>query len=142
MELIITIGLELGTAIERMKNREDLRQSEIRNNILLEHIPFSIFRISKNGILLDFKLDRKIEKLTEQTFKSKDLVGKHINKVLPLEIAEEAQKKIELSLKKNESTEMKFILPINNNRIVFHSNILPLGEKEVLIFLQNLTRTW
>jgi PAS domain S-box-containing protein len=142
MELIITIGLELGTAIERMQNREDLRQSEIRNSILLEHIPFSIFRISKNGVFLDVKLDRKIEKLAEQAFKSKNFVGKHINTVLPLEIAEEAQEKIEYSLKERESTEMKFILPVNNNQIVFQSNIIPLGDKEVLIFLQNLTRTW
>ena len=39
MELIITIGLELGTAIERMQNREELHESELRNSILLKHVP-------------------------------------------------------------------------------------------------------
>lgn len=142
MELIITIGLELGTAIERMQNKEELRQSEIQNNILFEHIPFSIFRISKNGILLDIKLDKKIEAIIEQTFTSKNFIGKHIDNLLPLETAEEAQKKIEQALNENESKEMKFILPIDNNRIIFQSNIIPLGDSEVLVFLQNLTRTW
>jgi len=142
MELIITIGLELGTAIERMLNKEELRQSEIQNNILFEHIPFSIFKISKHGILLDVKLDKKIEAILEQMFTTKDFIGKHISKLLPLETAEEAQTKIEQALNDNKSKEMKFILPIDNNQIIFHSNIIPLGSKEVLVFLQNLTRTW
>ncbi|MFX0082102.1 MAG: PAS domain S-box protein [Candidatus Hodarchaeota archaeon] len=142
MELIITIGLELGTAIERMQNKEELRQSEIQNNILFEHIPFSIFKISKQGILLDIKLDKKIEAIVEQIFSSENFIGKNINKLLPRETAEEAQEKIKQALNDNESKEMKFILPIDNNRIIFQSNIVPLGDKEVLVFLQNITRTW
>ena len=75
-------------------------------------------------------------------FTTKNFIGKHINKLLPLETAEEAQEKIEQALNDNESKEMKFILPIDNNQIIFQSNIIPLGDKEVLVFLQNLTRTW
>jgi len=142
MELIITIGLELGTAIERMQNKEELRQSEIQNNILFEHIPFSIFKISKQGILLDVKLDKKIEAISEQMFNTKQFLGNHISKFLPLNIVKEAQEKIEEALNEHESKEMKFILPINNNRIIFHSNIVPLRDTEVLVFLQNITRTW
>lgn len=142
MELIITIGLELGTAIERMLNREELYQSEMKNNILLNHIPFSIFRISKNGILLDIKLDKKIEKIIEQTFTSDKYIGKHIDKLLPPEIAEQAQKKIEQSLQEKKTVEMKFILPFNENQVIFQSNIVPLGNNEVLIFVQNLSRVW
>ncbi|MHA2180039.1 MAG: GAF domain-containing protein, partial [Promethearchaeota archaeon] len=142
LELIITIGLELGTAIERMQNREKLRQSEIKNNILFEHIPFSIFKISKHGIILEIKLDKKIKSIMEQMFTSKNFIGEHINKIVPLETAEKVQKKIEQALKENESKEMKIILSINKNQIIFQSSIVPLGEEEVLVFLQNLTRTW
>ncbi|MFW9941291.1 MAG: PAS domain S-box protein [Candidatus Thorarchaeota archaeon] len=142
IELIVTIGLELGTAIERMLNKEELRQSEIQNNILFEHIPFSIFKISKQGILLDIKLDKKIEHFIKQTFTSEKIRGNHINKLLPRDTAKEAQKKIEQALNENESKEMKFILSIDNNQIIFQSNIIPLGDNEVLVFLQNVTRTW
>ena len=142
MELIISVGIELGTAIEKMQNKEELRKSEIRNTILFNHIPFSIFRISKHGLFLDIKLDKKIEKILEQTFTPTEFVGKKLNDILPEEIAKEAQENIEKSLKENESIEMKFILPFKDNQIIFQSNIVPLGNKEVLVFLQNLTRTW
>ncbi|MFX1312748.1 MAG: PAS domain S-box protein [Promethearchaeota archaeon] len=142
MELIISLGMELGTAIERIQNKEKLRQSEVRNNILLNHIPFSIFKISKNGVFLDIKLDNKIKKIIEQAFATTEFLGKNIKDFLPKEVAEKAQVNIEKALKENESIEMKFILPLKTNKIVFHSNIVPLGNKEVLIFLQNLTRTW
>jgi len=142
MELIITIGLELGTAIERMQNRDELLESELRNSILFKHVPFSIFRISKTGVLLDFKLDTKIEKIAEQIFSTKNMIGNHINKLFPQEIAETIQDKIENSLQDKISNTMKFMLPFDNNQIVFQSNIVPLGKKEVLVFMQNLTRTW
>ena len=142
MELIITIGLELGTAIERMQNREELHESELRNSILFKHVPFSIFRISKTGVLLDYKLDTKIEKIAEQIFSSKNMIGKQMNALLPQEIAELLQDKIGNSLQDKISNTMKFILPFDNNQIVFQSNIVPLGKKEVLVFMQNLTRTW
>ena len=142
MDLIITVGLELGTAIERMQNKEELKQSEIQNNILFEHIPFSIFKISKNGIFLDIKLDKKIEKIIEQIINPKEIIGNHISTLLPLETVEEAQDKIEQALTNNESQEMKFILSIDKNKILFHSTFIPLGEKEVLVFLQNITRSW
>lgn len=142
MDLIITVGLELGTAIERMQNKEELKQSEIQNNILFEHIPFSIFKISKNGIFLDIKLDKKIEKIIEQIINPKEIIGNHISTLLPLETVEEAQDKIEQALTNNESQEMKFIFSIDKNKILFHSNFIPLGEKEVLVFLQNISRSW
>jgi len=142
MELIITIGLELGTAIERMQNREELQEIELRNSILCKHVPFSIFRISKTGVLLDFKLETKIEKIAEQIFSTTNMIGKHINKFFPEEIGDILQKKIENSLQDKNSDNMKFILPFDNNQIVFQSNIVPSGEKEVLVFMQNITRTW
>ena len=142
MELIVTIGLELGTAIERMRNKEELRQSEMQNTILFNHLPFSFFRISDEGVILDFKLDKKIEKIVDVVFSSEDIIGKHIDEFLPREIAENAKIKVEQSLKENKSSEMKFTLELNENQIIFHSNIVPLGNKEVLVFLHNLTRIW
>ena len=142
MDLIITVGLELGTAIERMQNKDELKQSEIQNNILFEHIPFSIFKISKNGIILEIKLDKKIEKIIEQIIDPKEIIGNHISTLLPPETVEEAQDKIWQALNDKESKEMKFILSIDKNKIVFHSNFIPLGDEEVLIFLQNITRAW
>ncbi|MFX1379104.1 MAG: PAS domain S-box protein [Promethearchaeota archaeon] len=142
MELIIIIALEIGTAIEKMKNQENLKLSEAKNAILLKHIPFSIFRISIDGILLDIKLDKKVEQILKINLYPQTLIGKSINEILPDQIAEEALKNIEKALETQKPLEMRFIIPYQSNQIIFRSDIIPIGKSEVLVFLQNLTRTW
>jgi hypothetical protein len=142
MELIITIGLEIGTALEKMQNQEDLMHSEAQNAILLKHIPFSIFRISIEGVFKDIKLDKKIEEVLKLSNTSQTFIGKTIFEFLPKYIAEEALSKIEKALEIQETLEMKFILPFKGSQIIFRTNFVPIGKEEVLAFLQNLTRTW
>ncbi|NVM35334.1 MAG: PAS domain S-box protein [Candidatus Lokiarchaeota archaeon] len=142
MELIISITLEIGTAIDKLKNQEDLKQSEAKNSILIKHIPFSIFRISLDGILMDAQLDRKIEKIFEIASSTSYFIGRSVYEILPKEIAEEALVNIEKALEKKESVVMKFIIPYKENKIIFRSDIVPIGKNEVLAFLQNLTRAW
>ena len=142
MELIITIALEIGTAIEKMQNQENLRLSEAKNAILLNHIPFSIFRISIDGIFQDIKLDKKVEKIFEINTYPQNLIGKSIIEIVPNRIAEDALTNIEKALETQKPVEMRFIIPYQDNKIIFRSDIIPIGKSEVLFFLQNLTRTW
>jgi len=141
MDLIISIGLEIGTTIEKMQNQEDLIKSEHQNALLLKHIPFSIFRITIDGVFQDAKLDKKIVKAFD--LPSQDFVGKNLNDFLPKKIAQDALSKIEKALEIQKSVEMKFTLPNNNNnKILFRADIIPIAKTEILAFLQNLTRTW
>ncbi|MFW9820355.1 MAG: hypothetical protein ACFFE5_12160, partial [Candidatus Thorarchaeota archaeon] len=142
MELIITIGLEIGTALEKMQNQENLMLSEAKNAILLKHIPFSIFRISVDGIFQDIKLDKKIEKILEIRTNSQELIGKSIDNILPDAIAADALKNIEKALETQRALEMRFNISYQGNQIIFRTDIIPIGKNEVLAFLQNLTRTW
>jgi len=142
MELIITIALEIGTAIEKMKNQEYLKLSEAKNAILLDHIPFSIFRISIDGFFQDIKLDKKIKKVFEISRYPQNLIGKKINEILPSQIAEEVLSNIGKALETQKQVEMRFILPYQDNQIIFRSDIIPIGKNEVLVFIQNLTRIW
>ncbi len=140
MELIITIALEIGTAIEKMKDQEYLKLSEAKNAILLDHIPFSIFRISIDGFFQIIKLDKKIKKVFEISRYPQNLIGKKINEILPSQIAEVALINIGKALETQRPVEMRFILPYQDNQIIFRSDIIPIGKNEVLTFLQNLTR--
>lgn len=142
MELIISIGLEIGAAIEKLNNQEDLKQTEAKNAILLKHIPFSIFRISIDGIIQDSQLDKKLEKVFEITTTTDGFIGRSIYDILPIEIAEKVLANIEKSLEMREPIEMKFMLPFKENQIIFRSDIVPIGKDVVLVFLQNLTRRW
>ena len=142
MELIISIALEIGAAIEKLKNQDDLKQIEVKNSILLKHIPFSIFRISLDGIFLDAQLDKKINKIFEIASSTRNFIGKSVYDIVPKAIAEEILFKIEKALETEESVDMKFIIPYKEKQIIFRSDIVPVGKNEVLAFLQNLTRTW
>ena len=142
MDLIISIGLEIGTTIEKLQNQEDLIKSEHQNALLLKHIPFSIFRITIDGIFQDVKLEKKIEKVFDLVSKSQNFIGKRLDDFLPKPIVEEALLKIEEALEYQETVEMKFTLPYKDNKIIFRADIIPIAKTEVLAFLQNLTRTW
>jgi len=142
MELIITIGLEIGTALEKLLHQDDLKHSEAQNAILLNHIPFSIFKISIEGIFQEIKLDKKLEQIFHLKNSAQTFIGKSIHEFLPKYISEEAMTIIEKAHETQETLEMKFILPFKGNQIIFRTNFVPIGKKEVLIFLQNLTRTW
>ncbi|MFX1420472.1 MAG: PAS domain S-box protein [Promethearchaeota archaeon] len=142
MELIISIALEIGTAIEKMRNQEELIQSESKSAILLKHIPFSIFRISIDGMITDIKLEKKIEKIFNLTKPSESFIGKSIYEILPKKVAEEALFSIEKALETQDSIQFKFFMQNEDNQILFRSDIIPIGRNEVLAFLQNLTRTW
>ncbi|MEE9379369.1 MAG: PAS domain S-box protein [Candidatus Lokiarchaeia archaeon] len=142
MELIISIALEIGAAIDKLKNQNDLKKSEAKNSILLKHIPFSIFRISLDGIFLDAQLDKKIDKIFESAPSTRNFIGKSVYDIVPKAIADEILFKIEKALETEEPVDMKFIIPYKEKQIIFRSDIVPIGKNEVLAFLQNLTRTW
>ncbi len=142
MELIISIALEIGTAINKLNYQEDLKQSEVKNSILIKNLPFSIFRISLDGIFMDAQLDRKIKKIFEIASSTNNFIGKSVYEILPKEIAAEILLKIEKTLEIKESVEMKLVIPYKDNQIIFRSDIIPISKDEVLVFLQNLTRTW
>ncbi|GAH01014.1 unnamed protein product, partial [marine sediment metagenome] len=94
------------------------------------------------GIFLDVQLDKKIEKIFEIASSTSNFIGKSLYEILPDDIAEEALANIEKSLETRESVEMKFGIPYKETQVIFRSDIVPIGKNEVLVFLQNLTRTW
>ncbi len=136
IDLYISLGLEMGTSIERMKNEEYLKQSEIRSNFLLKHIPFSIFRISNEGTILDVKLGKEIKKFVLPT----TFLGKKLSEAFSKENSEKAFFYLEQALKTKESQKINLILPIENKKIIFQVHIDPINNKEVLFFLQNTSR--
>ncbi len=136
IDLFISLGLEIGTSIERMKNEEYLKQSEIKSNFLLKHIPFSIFRISNEGTILDVKLGKEIKKFV--------LPAKFLNKKLSEAFSKENSDKVifylEKALKTKESQMINLILPLENKKVVFQVHIHPINDEEALFFLQNTLR--
>ena len=137
-ELLISIGLQLGIAIDKIKNEENLRHSETRNKFLLNNIPFSIFRMSKEGLILDVKLSKGLMK----NVIPEDFLGKNIRELIPSDSAQEIFHHIEQSIILKKIQNIKLILQIKNKPTIFQAFIDSIGDNEVLVFLQNVTRSW
>ncbi len=137
-ELLISIGLQLGIAIDKIKNEENLRHSETRNKFLLNNIPFSIFRMSKEGLILDVKLSKVLMK----NVIPEDFIGKNIRELIPSFAAKDIIHQIEESIILKKIQNIKLILQIKNKPTIFQAFIDSIGDNEVLIFLQNVTRSW
>jgi len=139
IELLISIGLELGTAIIKMKNETHLKQSEVRHNILLSHIPFSILRLSDEGIVLDIKLTEKMEMIINQDVPPNNRIGRNISEILPEQDAAKLYNSITQALENKESTTMTLVELMKDGHIIFYLDIIPIENKEVLVFFKEET---
>ena len=91
VELISSVASQLGLIMERKRAEDALRSSMATNRAILNAIPDLIFRISREGIFVNYKAAKTINLLTPK----KQFLGKHIKEVFPEEIAVPVLKCIE-----------------------------------------------
>ncbi len=139
--LINVIAKRIGEIVER-KNAEDaLRESMIRNKALLNAIPDMIFRIDKNGTILDFKKG----KVFGQRFRSNTLIGKNIfelpeqYKVISSEIVQKGMEHILHVLKTGETQVFEYLIARRN--VLYHYEVLITisGKDEILGIARDIT---
>jgi PAS domain S-box-containing protein len=73
-ELVEQVAAAVGLEIERDRSLSELRASERRSRALLEAIPDSMFRITRDGRILDYRVEPPIK-----LFRSEDgMIGSHV----------------------------------------------------------------
>ena len=83
IELIFSVASQLGLIIEHKRAEDALRSSMATNRAILNAIPDLIFRISKAGIIVNFKAAKDNNLLTPE----QEFLGKYIGEVFPDKIA-------------------------------------------------------
>jgi PAS domain S-box-containing protein len=73
--------------------QESWRKSELKSHALMNAIPDMVFRLNRDGAILEFKPAKDSLVLTP----SIDLVGKNLNDLLPTQVAEQAMHYLELT---------------------------------------------
>lgn len=122
---------------DRVASEEALRQSEQKNRSLLDAIPDMMFRVHRNGTLLDYKSpgDDNLLYTPPETF-----LGKKIDQVIPTSIAQLAQHHIQQALDTNEIQLYEYDLPIQDNMCSFEARAVVSGKDEVLVIVRDITQ--
>lgn len=120
----------------RKQAEESLRKSEARNRAILEAMPDLMFRLSQDGTHLDFYTPSPEQLFVQPKF----FLGKHVDEVLPSDVAAIYQSNIAATLG---STEMQIFeyhldLPALGDQ-EYEGRMVVSGPDEVLAIVRNIT---
>ncbi len=131
-EVKFTFALDI---TDRKKAEEQLRESEARNRAILDTVPDLFFRIDQDGRFTAVHTSRKEMLLAPQ----EELIGKAISEVLPPDLAELTQRRIQ-DLKETEKMQTyEYSLTIADKKHYFESRLVKSGDREYLAIIRDVT---
>jgi signal transduction histidine kinase len=139
--LINVIAKRIGEIVERKIAENALRESMLRNKALLNAIPDMIFRIDKNGVILDFKKGKVFGK----RFRSNTFIGKNVfdlprqYKTISNEIVQQGMEQVSQVLQTGETQVIECLIARRN--IFYHYEVLITmsGIDEILGIARDIT---
>ncbi len=119
---------------ERKRNEEALRRSEQRNRALLAAIPDLMFRLSRDGVYLDYV------SVTEQALVPPDqFLGRTMSQVLPPDVAEPGMRALRQAASTGQLQTFEFSLVKSGQRRYYEGRFVACGPDEVLLIIRNIT---
>ncbi|QJD98659.1 EAL domain-containing protein [Massilia forsythiae] len=120
-----------------------LRIADAQNRAVLAAIPDSFFRMSREGIYLDYEPGRDHPGRgghgLRDTFPAADCVGKHIADVLPDEIAERMLEQVEMALEVQQVRSVEYELVRFGEPQHFEARLVATGPSEVLGLVRDIS---
>jgi len=122
---------------ERRRTEEALRQSIASNRALINAIPDMMFRISRDGIYLDYKPSDQVELYLPPN----EFLGKRMTDFMPEEFSRPAMNRIELALGegRGHSQSFEYQLSIGGQLKHYEARITASGPDEVLMLIREIT---
>ncbi len=121
---------------ERKRSEEALFSSLATNRALLNAIPDLMFRLSRDGILVNYKVPKESEIL----FQAREYLGKNIIEALPKDIASTVLQLIEKALQTGELQVYEFQLPQSNNITYWEARLVLSESNEVMAIVRDITQ--
>jgi PAS domain S-box-containing protein len=134
-------GAVIGTACigeditDRINAEVALRASEETLRTLLNALPDFLFRVDRHGVFLDTK-EADAERLL---MPPRDFIGKHIEDVLPAEVAQLAQQHIDRALTTREQQCFEYAITVQGEEHAFEARIVMLNGDELLVVVRDVT---
>lgn len=120
---------------DRMQTEQSLRISESKNRALLNAMPDAMFRINKNGMILDYQHPAEFEPFGF----SSDAIGKQIQDVLPNRLARRFRYHLSLTAKTNETELFEFDMGDEKQKIYCEFRIVSSGGEEAIAIVRDIT---
>lgn len=118
---------------ERVRAESALRASEHRNKAILDAIPDIMLRISDSGMVLDYKA------ADQQALVAEDPIGKEIQTILPVVIADKVMANAALALRAEEGQQFEAELGVGEELRDYETRIVRSGQGEALVMIRDVT---
>jgi PAS domain S-box-containing protein len=126
----------ISTDITERKRAEDaLRSSMATNRALLNAIPDLMFRISREGVFVNFKAAKDNNLLMPHG----EFLGKHLYDVFPTEVAQPIINCVEQALATGEVQILECQIPANNELFDYEVRIAVSAKNEVMAIVRDIT---
>lgn len=112
-----------------------LKQSETKNQALLNAIPDLMFRINKEGFFLEAKGSKEVL----YTVPPHEFPGKRLDEVLPRDVAQKTSYHVNLALQTGETQLFIYELKIGDTTHYYEARTVVSGEDEVLAIVRDVS---
>ncbi|WP_442939187.1 sensor histidine kinase [Nostoc sp.] len=119
---------------EQKQAQEKLQASEARYQAILDAIPDLMFRISRDGEYLDLKSEG-----ANVTLSREEIVGKHLEELLPSDVAAISQVAIAKTLDSGTLQTCEYKLPTPVGIRDYEARLVVSGQDEVLAIVRDIT---
>ncbi|MBW4664305.1 MAG: PAS domain S-box protein [Chroococcus sp. CMT-3BRIN-NPC107] len=121
---------------ERKRAENALNSSLATNRALLDAIPDSMFRISFEGIFVNFKAAKN----TPLPLPTQEFLGKSLYEVFPQEVANPMMNCVQLALTTQNMQIVEYQLLLDNNVLDYEARIAVSAENEVMAIIRDITK--
>ncbi|MBK9713026.1 MAG: PAS domain S-box protein [Kouleothrix sp.] len=129
---VLGIGRDIA---ERRQAEAALRISEARNRALIDALPDLMFRLSRDGVYLDYKADR----LSDLFLPPEQFLDRTIYDVMPPELARQFHDCIAQALQTAAVQVLEYQLTMDGAPRDFEARVVVCGEHEVLMIVREIT---
>jgi PAS domain S-box-containing protein len=131
--LLVVVSIAARRQIRRQT--AELRDSEARNRTLIESNPDQIFRLSREGVFLDYHT------ASENALYSppEDFLGKNVNEVLPPDLAQASLEKVKKAIETKDIQLHEYQMILQGEKRDFEARFSANGNDEVIVIIRDIT---
>ena len=133
--ILIFVSNQVAMAIERKRSESDLRRSEQKNRAVLSAMPDLMFLLDKDGVFLDYK----VEKDSNLLVKPEKFLGRKVDEVLPPWLAELTMKNICRTLQTRDLQVYEYEIMFEQQTQYFEARCVLCGTDQVLVVIRKIT---
>lgn len=121
---------------ERKRAEERIRDSEAKTRALLDAIPDVMFQLDHQGCFVDYK-----GALQGLYAHPGELIGKHLEDVLPPKVCETYFKKLQETLETGRPTVFEYEIPLEEAPAYFECRLVAIKQDQLLAIVRNITES-